>query len=467
MQFASVLFCFILAIVSFSAEGNERNISAQRMLSQQLALMFVVEPDPKYELAKQRLSQFLASSDEIASIEHEIVGFWARRHISVRNPDYKSVKDPYVRAMAIEPSLPSYLQLQNRLRHLQWLSLKDPWTPIEIEGLLRPNRDHSAIAEIAMRLWLLGDAAPPLVIPETPNNYNDALVKSVKRFQMRHGLNPDGIIGPETLKWLNVLPSERVSILAINFILRAEFMAQQARSFLVINIPAFEMELFNNGRVELASRVIVGKPYRQTPLLSGSISNVVINPSWRVPKKILYNDLLPQVRKDGNYIEKRAFDVFDRNGNQVVKSAEQWRDLATGPFPFRFVQRPGVNNTLGRYKFYFPNDHSIFLHDTEDQKLFQRSNRALSSGCIRVENVEGLANWIAANLVKDKQTWVDRHVDTQKTQWFALNATLDVHLVYWTAWIDKNNLAQFRNDIYQKQLLTAVSTSTKDQINDL
>ncbi|MCL1048108.1 L,D-transpeptidase family protein [Shewanella abyssi] len=466
MRFTSVLCCFIF-VVSFFAEGNERDSSAQRMLSQQLALMFVVEPEPRYELAKQRLSQLVASRDDIANIEHEIVEFWTRRHIPIRNPAYKSVKDSYVRAMAIEPSLPSYLQLQNRLRHLQWLSMTVAWTPIEIEGLLRPNKNHSATAEIAKRLWLLGDAAPPLAMPKTPNNYNDALVKSIKSFQRRHGLNPDGIIGPETLKWLNILPSERVSILANNFMLRAEFMAQQSQSFLVVNIPAFELELFNNGRVELASRVIVGKPYRQTPLLSSSISNVVINPSWRVPKTILYNDLLPLVRKDGNYIEKRAFDVFDRNGNQVVKSAEQWRDLAMGPFPFRFVQRPGVNNTLGRYKFYFPNDHSIYLHDTADQKLFQRSNRALSSGCIRVENVEGLANWIAANLVKDKQTWVDRHVDTQKTQWFALNATLDVHLVYWTAWIDKNNLAQFRNDIYQKQLMTAVSGSTKEQINDL
>ena len=141
--------------------------------------------------------------------------------------------------------------------------------------------------------------------------------------------------------------------------------------------------------------------------------------------------------------------------------------MAKGPFPFRFVQRPGVNNTLGRYKFYFPNDHSVYLHDTVDPKLFQLSNRALSSGCIRVENVEGLANWMAANLVKDKQTWVDRHRDRKRTQWFALNSKLNVHLVYWTAWLDESNQAQFRNDIYQMNTKPNASPPVSAQINDL
>ncbi|GIU25780.1 peptidoglycan-binding protein [Shewanella schlegeliana] len=422
--------------------------SAQKLLYQQVSLLALVENSDKFNEYKQLLFKSSLSVEQLIIIESDIAQFWFQRQIPIRSEELTQTKDPFVRAMAIEPQLAGYLELQNRIRHLQWLAEQDWWQPIELDHLVRPNQMDAIVPVVLRRLWLLGDAK--VAVTES-TRLSPAIVDAIKRFQGRHGLKADGIIGPETLKWLNVSPKKRASILAKNFVNRAEFMAQRGDRFLVINVPAFEMELFNNGKVELVSRVIVGKPYRPTPLLSSSISNVVINPSWRVPKKILYNDLLPQVRKDGNYIAERNFDVYDRNNNLVVRTPEQWRDLAKGPFPFRFVQRPGSNNTLGRYKFYFPNEFSVYLHDTSDPRLFQRSNRALSSGCIRVENVEGLANWMAANLVKDKQTWVDRHADRNRTQWFALNSTLDVHLVYWTAWIDDSNQVQYRNDIYQMQ----------------
>lgn len=450
--------------MSLTCLADERSNAAQKMLIQQLKLIDLVEPDLKYQLYISQLTSAEPTNDTLTAVEVDIIDFWGRHHISTRSITLTGIDDPLARAMALEPKLKGYLQLQNRISHLQWLADSNEWKPILIEELVRPGMTNELLPLIARRLVLLGDG---VARAGNITTLDENMVGSVKRFQRRHGLNSDGIIGPETINWINTHPSERASILAHNFLQQAEFLAQRTERFLVINIPAFEMALFNQGKVELESRVIVGKPYRQTPLLSSSISNVIINPSWRVPKKILYNDLLPHVRKDGHYIEQREFDVFDRNGNLVVKTAEQWSDLATGPFPFRFVQRPGVNNTLGRYKFYFPNDFSIYLHDTSDPNLFKQSYRALSSGCIRIENVEGLANWIAANMVKDKQTWVDRHLERNKTQWFALNSTLNIHLVYWTAWIDKNNLAQFRNDIYQKQLVTTVSDTQTGQINDL
>ncbi|GIU19101.1 MULTISPECIES: murein L,D-transpeptidase [unclassified Shewanella] len=410
--------------------------------------MALVETDEKFNQYKQLLSQNNPSAADLMKIEADISAFWLQRHIAIRSLELTQQNDPLIRAMALEPQLNGYLELQNRIRHLQWLAEQDWWQVIVLDHLIRPGESDPIIPIVARRLWLLGDASNAAT---DSNELSSFIVEALKRFQLRHGLKADAVIGPETLKWLNVTPAQRASILAENYIQRAEFMAQRDDRFLVINIPAFEMELFDHGEVELVSRVIVGKPYRPTPIISSSISNVVINPTWRVPKKIMYNDLLPQVRKDGNYISERNFDVFDRKNNLVVRTAEQWSDLAKGPFPFTFVQRPGVNNTLGRYKFYFPNDFSVYLHDTSDPELFQRSNRALSSGCIRIENVQGLANWMAANLVKDKQTWVDRHADRRRTQWFALNSSLNVHLVYWTAWIDDSNQAQYRNDIYQLQ----------------
>lgn len=448
MRFCSLICYICLCCLSVASNANERLTRAQSMLQQQVSLMALVSSDEKFDQYKQSITKNNLSTAELSRIENDITTFWLQRHIPIRSLELANQKDPLIRAMAIEPQLDGYLQLQNRIRHLQWLAEQDWWQAIESERLIRPGESNPIIPDVVRRLWLLGDASSAAT---GSNELNLPIVDALKRFQLRHGLKADAIIGPETLKWLNVPPELRASILAKNFIQRAEFMAQRDDRFLVINIPAFEMELFDHGELELASRVIVGKPYRPTPILSSSISNVVINPSWRVPKKIMYNDLLPQVRKDGNYISQRNFDVFDRNNNLVMRTAEQWSDLAKGPFPFRFVQRPGTNNTLGRYKFYFPNDFSVYLHDTSDPKLFQRSNRALSSGCIRIENVQGLANWMAANLVKDKQTWVDRHADRKRTQWFALKSSLNVHLVYWTAWIDGSNQAQYRNDIYQLQ----------------
>ncbi len=464
MRFFSFSFIVYFVLMSSAALADARLNAANNMLLKQLKLINLVEPTPAYQQHMTNLASAIVTEEQFELIEADIVDFWSRHHIKTHSTEASKVNDPLIRAMSLEPRINDYLQVQNRISHLQWLTEQYQWKSISINGLIRPGMKNAYLSPIAQRLSLLGDGAASAIDADI---FDDNLVNAVKRFQRRHGLTPDGIIGPETMKWLNMAPSQRATILARSFIQKSAFMSQRDDRFLVINIPAFEMELINDGRVELESRVIVGKPIRQTPLLSSAISNVVINPSWRVPKKILYNDLLPQVRKDGHYIEQREFDVFDRQGNRVVKSAEQWRDLAAGPFPFRFVQRPGANNTLGRYKFYFPNDFSVYLHDTSDPNLFNQSNRALSSGCIRIENVEGLANWMAANLVKDKQTWVDRHVDRNKTQWFALNSTLNVHLVYWTAWIDKNNLAQFRNDIYQKQLIDTEAPASVAQINSL
>ncbi|PKG73874.1 murein L,D-transpeptidase [Shewanella sp. GutCb] len=464
MRFCGFICCISMFFMSLNGYANERITRAEKMLYQQVSLLALVDTDGKFVQYKEALSINKLSSKELNQLESDIELFWSEHHIPIRNKGLTGISDPFVRAMGLEPQLNGYLQVQNRIRHLQWLAEQDWWQPIIIDGLIRPGTNHPVIPVIVKRLWLLGDAKSAVTESTV---LNEDIVDALKRFQQRHGLKADGIIGPETVKWLNVPPEQRASILAKNYIQRAEFMAQRDERFLVINIPAFEMELFNKGKVELFSRVIVGKPYRPTPLLSSSISNVVINPSWRVPKTILHKDLLPQVRKDGNYIATRNFDVFDRNNNLVVRTPQQWSDLARGPFPFRFVQRPGRTNTLGRYKFYFPNDFSVYLHDTADPNLFERSNRALSSGCIRVENVEGLANWMAANLVKDKQTWVDRHADRNRTQWFALNATLNVHLVYWTAWIDASNQTQFRNDIYQIRAATSFADTASAQINDL
>jgi murein L,D-transpeptidase YcbB/YkuD len=347
-------------------------------------------------------------------------------------------------ARKLEPRNTNYLAVINHIRRMLWLDEHEDWPVIAPGGLLKVNDGHKSIAAIARRLTLLGDFHAEF----SGLVYTPQLAVGVRAFQLRHGLKNDGVIGPHTLSWLNVSPFERASLQARNFVDKTHFQVQLNDSYLLVNIPAFEMVLVNHGKVVLHSKVIVGKTYRQTPVMSGLISNVVMNPTWTVPRNLLRQDVLPHVRKDGNYLSEKFFDVFDSEGGKLVKSTLEWQSLARGRFPYRVVQRPGDHNALGRYKFHFSNQSNIYLHDTPNPELFSEANRALSSGCIRVEKVQQLAHWFADNLVNDKRTWERTLRRRHHTQWFSLSQTLPLHLVYWTAWVDEGHLAQYRDDIY-------------------
>jgi murein L,D-transpeptidase YcbB/YkuD len=265
------------------------------------------------------------------------------------------------------------------------------------------------------------------------------------------------VIGPKTLFWLNQTPLQLASLLAKSFVEKTAYLSQLPQPYLLINIPAFQMVLVDDNQVVLSSKVIVGKPYRPTPLMTGQISNIIINPTWTVPRQILRQDILPQIRHYGDYFADKHFDVFDYEGNRVNKTAEQWQQAAIGRFPYRVVQRPGGDNALGRYKFHFNNDQSIYLHDTPNRTLFSKSQRDLSSGCVRIEKVQQLADWFVNHLVIDKRTWNRLQSNYTQTQWFALSAPLPVHMVYWRAWVDEQYIIQYRDDIYQLTPKAAVN----------
>ncbi len=440
---------FLLILNYTPVAAMDRNDAGLNSLRYQLQLVNLVRPSKQSEDSYRILRSGTKQDklDRAEDIQADLKYFWQTKNISNGANTINDTDDLYQRAISIEPISTGYLPVSNRLRYLLWLSEHYAWEPMDLDVWLKEGDNHQSIPEISFRLNMLGDLAS---YDRNNKQLNRTVATSLIRFQRRHGLKQDAVIGPETLRWLNTSPKNRARLLANNFLKKSSYSASLDKRFLLINIPAFEMVLVDHDEVQLKSRVIVGKSYRQTPMLSGQISNIVLNPSWRVPSRLLRRDLLPKVREDGQYISRRNFDVFDSQGVMIEKSPEEWQELARGRFPYRLVQRPGEENTLGRYKFYFENDYSIYLHDTVDKSLFEESNRALSSGCIRVENVESLANWMASNLVRDKQTWVDMQVERQKTQWFSLDDSLAVHLVYWTAWIDSEGDSQFRNDIYNQ-----------------
>lgn len=337
------------------------------------------------------------------------------------------------------------VQTSHRTNYLNWLATKYYWEPIVIPHIVRFGDRHPAIDEINARLILLGDNKAPV---PTAGVFTGNLAIAVRRFQRRHGLDIDGIIGPETLKWLNVRPHHKAQLLSENMGEKIRYLANLGSRYLLVNIPAYELLLSDNGKIKLRSRVIVGKPLKPTPILNSEISSIVINPSWRVPRSILLDDLLPKLQTNGALIAEQNFSVYNMKNERVEKKPEEWSKLAKGDFPYRLEQKPGVANTLGRYKLYFPNKYSVFLHDTPNPELFDNTKRSLSSGCIRIDKVDVLANWIAENLIQDKQSWTELLAVRTSTKWFTLSDFLPVHLVYWTAWIDEMGLSQFRDDIY-------------------
>ena len=441
----SLLTILFLSSAAFSVKADD---AALRILNDQLQLLALLPEGREFadDLRTIRGGDLNLQLERRDGIEQGIADFWKRRGVSLAFNQLSNDADPLSRALALEPQQDDYLATSSRIRYLIWLAERHQWPRLDPGGWLRPGDSHLLIPTIARRLYWLGDLNSE---PGDNKVYSPQLASAVEAFQSRHGLKTDAIIGPDTLRWLNTEPLARARLLASNFVARTVYQQQLGPRYLLVNIPAFELTLVDDNQVQLRSRVIVGKPYRQTPLLSSEVSNIVLNPTWTVPRGILRRDLLPQIRKDGEYLQQRHFNVYDYQGNRVEESAEAWQKEASGRFPYRLVQQPGADNALGRYKFHFSNGFNVYLHDTPDKHLFAKANRALSSGCIRVDKVEELASWMANNLVRDKRTWQRMQSDYQTTQWFAFEQRLPVHLVYWTAWMDEGEVAQFRSDIYQ------------------
>ncbi len=454
-------------LLSLPAKASSENQATYKTLAQHVMLISLVEPtaDRQQYLAILKGNSEAEKFEYIDAIQADIAEFWHQRGVALSYDQLASNASLKRKTFALEPNAEDYLSVLNHIRRLMWLNTRHEWASIQPGGLLRPGDSHKTISAISQRLWLLGDLSSR---SETQYIFDNTIALAVAKFQSRHGLKPDSVIGPQTLHWLNQTPMQRAELLAANFVDKTSYKSDLGEQYLLVNIPAFEMILVSDSQVALTSRVIVGRSYRRTPVMKGQISNIVINPTWTVPKKLMRRDILPKVAEDGSYISDRQFDVFDVTGTKVNKTPQEWQEVVrTEPFPYRLVQRPGEINALGRYKFHFKNDLNIYLHDTPDKNLFAEDDRALSSGCVRIEKIQELAEWFASNVVIDKRTWQRMQTDASKTQWFSLSQTVPIHFVYWNAWVDDANLAQYRNDIYHlnntKQTIVANNSTSRLQ----
>ncbi len=297
-----------------------------------------------------------------------------------------------------------------------------------------------------------------------PLLYDKAVEKAVRAFQRQAGLKPDGLIGKGTIRAFNRRNSTdtkgaRIAKLQLNM----ERLRWMPRDFgdphYLVNVPAFEVYLYEGGKVRWKSRVVTGKKTNQTYFFSDRIRYVEFNPYWGVPQSIIRKEFIPKLIKNPYWLDQEGYEVRDRKG-RVISSASvdwaRWRNAKVIPFSIR--QLPGDKNALGRLKVMFPNKHAIYLHDTPFKSLFNRSRRAFSHGCVRVQKPTELAE-----LVLGIDSFeVEQYLKAGKNKQVRLKKPIPVHLAYFTAWPDDNGRMRYYDDVYGRDALLKTALKKHD-----
>ncbi len=312
-------------------------------------------------------------------------------------------------------------------------------------GIIKPGDRLNDRDLLIQRLALVGIDMSG--VSDAVTWYDGSLVRVVKRFQRMHGLNADGIIGPNTLKWLNLSVDNRLSLLALNAE-RSRLWAQAEDTVIVVNIPGFDIKYWHSGKAVFSSKVVVGRVTRPTPLMSTKLDSVILNPTWNVPRKIMVEDILPLAKRDENYFTRHHIEIIKNwNSSQVLdpKSID-WKNIDPDTFPYRMRQQSGRQNALGLYKFNTPNRRAIYLHDTPSKHLFNSASRAFSSGCIRVQDASLFASKLLETQGMDESKLRDEQKPQNKS--IALKQRIPVHIIYQTVWYEGGSL-QYRDDIYR------------------
>jgi L,D-transpeptidase YcbB len=357
----------------------------------------------------------------------------------------------YETLKSLSPQHEDYIRLHETFNHYRFLLEKGVRWPLVDAGLKMQLGDrHDRVAMLRIRLADEPGLEAGFLAGET-DLFDKNLKLVVIDFQSRHGLDMDGIVGPATLAALNTSLEEKVERIRLN-LERWRWLPENLGTRNVqVNIADFRLKVVEQEQTVLEMKIIAGRDYRQTPVFSDKISYMVLNPSWYVPQSIAVKDKLPLIKKKPGYLSQQRMRVFSgwrADAMEIDPSHIDWSRVTSSNFYYRLRQDPGPNNALGRIKFMFPNRFNVYLHDTPSRELFNKTSRTFSSGCIRIQSPEELALY----LLKDNPQWnrekLHKALDTMKEQSIRLPSPIPVHLLYWTVFVDKDGVVQFRNDIY-------------------
>ncbi len=347
----------------------------------------------------------------------------------------------------LRPPHPEYAALRDalaRYRHLEGTDLPT----ILPAGPIAPGARSTRVPLVRERLRLFGDYAGPDPADSLAHLLDVELAEAVRRFQARYGFEPTGTVDDATRHALNGSAAGAVEALVLNLERWRWLPDTLGQTHLLVNLPAFRLMVREDGEVALAMRAVVGKRSWMTPVFSAPLSTVVFNPTWGVPPSIASVETIPRARSRGaGYLTGGGYNVYRRSdGERVDPATVDWS--AAGAGDYRFVQSPGRANPLGEVKFQFPNPHGIYLHDTNQKRLFGRDRRAYSHGCIRLAEPIRLAEHLLGSWTDWQPERIAEVVGGRSTEYVAPPGEWPVHLVYFTAWPDASGAVGFFDDVY-------------------
>ncbi len=350
------------------------------------------------------------------------------------------------------PKTDNYQKLKEKLTLYRDSEKITDWPQISPGEILALKAEGQRVKQLINNLRARNYLKPAQI---TADNYFDQNVKrAVVSFQSDNGLKADGVVGDKTIKALNISRDQRVKQLIINLERWRWLPENLGRRYIYVNIADYNLKLYEDERVIMEMKTIVGQEQRSTPVFSDKIKYLVINPYWYVPKSIAVKDKLPLIKKNYTYLKENNYSLFQYIGNGKLEEVDpadiDWSKINEDNFNYLLRQNPGDENALGRIKFMFPNKFSIYLHDTPGRYLFSQNERSFSSGCIRIEKPIDLAEY----LLKDQQEWnrekIEAEMKKDKEKTVYLKQPIKIYLQYNTAWVDEFGNLNFREDIYSR-----------------
>jgi murein L,D-transpeptidase YcbB/YkuD len=342
----------------------------------------------------------------------------------------------------LRPQHPEYRELEKALVRYRGIAAKGGWPSIPPNTRLKPNQQSPVVPALRQRLAIEGDLDPSHEKNPSPV-FDDTVVAAVKRFEERHRIEPDGILDPATVSAMNVPVEQRIRTIELNLERWRWLPDRMPERHFVVNVPDFRLEAIEQGKSVLEMRVVVGAPDNKTPIFADEMTHVVFSPYWNVPPGIAQEETIPKAINDPGFLARNNMEVVNASGQAVDPGSVDWSD-AKG---LRIRQKPGSGNALGGVKFMFPNNFDVYLHDTNATKLFDRIERGLSHGCVRVEEPHKLAQYV----LRDQSEWTAEAITAAMSsgdeKHVKLKAHIPVYILYKTAWVHDGGV-RFLKDLY-------------------
>lgn len=369
----------------------------------------------------------------------------------------------------LQPKDIQYQRLKNALAQYRALE-ETSWAALRVSTSvkIKPDETHALIPVIRKKLFLTDlpvYALPTDTLTGTTDSlyYDPSLVEGVKKFQARHGLTPDGVIGERTLKFLDQSIQTKAAVIAVNMERLRWMPRMEDDHYIEVNIPEYMLRAYDNKKEGMSMKVIVGAVDKPTPVFTELLEHLIFSPTWTVPTSIIKEEIIPRLQRDSAYYSGKNFQFY-RNNAEIDPSTENWK-TEVNPHAYRIVQLPGADNSLGKVKFVMPNEMNVYLHDTPNHRPFGKDYRALSHGCIRVSDPAAFA----AYLLKDHRGWetnrINEAMNSGNPTVVHFKTLYKVYTSYRTAWVDDNGVVNFREDIYgyDQHQIKQITPALKDK----